>query len=39
MTPQMFDSMVTSPEQFQQYVDTETKNWAKIIHDEHLVIE
>jgi tripartite-type tricarboxylate transporter receptor subunit TctC len=39
MAPQMFESMVTSPEEFQQYVDTETKNWAKIIHDEHLVIE
>jgi tripartite-type tricarboxylate transporter receptor subunit TctC len=39
MTPQMFESMVSTPEQFRQYVDTETKNWAKIIHDEHLVIE
>jgi tripartite-type tricarboxylate transporter receptor subunit TctC len=39
MAPQMFESMVTTPEQFRQYIDTETKNWAKIIRDEHLVIE
>jgi tripartite-type tricarboxylate transporter receptor subunit TctC len=38
MGPQMFESMVTTPEQFGQYLDTETKNWAKIIRDEHLVI-
>jgi hypothetical protein len=31
--------MVTTPEEFSRYIDAETKNWAKIIHDEHLVIE
>ncbi len=39
MTPQMFESMAATPEQFGRYVDTETKNWARIISDEHLVIE
>jgi tripartite-type tricarboxylate transporter receptor subunit TctC len=39
MAPQMFESMVSTPEQFRQYIDAETKSWAKIIHEEHLVIE
>jgi tripartite-type tricarboxylate transporter receptor subunit TctC len=39
MAPQIFESMAGTPEQFQRYIDAETKNWAKIIRDEHLVIE
>ena len=39
MAPQMFESMASTPDEFRQYIDAETKNWAKIIRDEHLVIE
>jgi len=39
MAPQMFESMASTPEQFRDYINAETKNWAKIIRDEHLVIE
>ncbi len=39
MTPHMFESMAAPPAQFRAYVDAEIKNWAKIIQEEHLVIE
>ena len=39
MDPQMFESMVTTPDQFRQYVDSEIKNWAKIIREQHLTID
>ena len=39
MDPQMFESMVTTPDQFRQYVDSEIKNWTKIIREQHLTID
>lgn len=39
MAPQMFDSMVATPDEFRQFIRTETANWAKIIKEQHLVIE
>ena len=39
MAPQMFESMATTPDEFRQFMRSETANWAKIIKDQHLVIE
>jgi tripartite-type tricarboxylate transporter receptor subunit TctC len=39
MDPQMFESMVTTPDQFRHYVNSEIKNWAKIIREQHLTID
>jgi len=39
MEPQMFESMVTTPDQFRQYIASEIKNWAKIIREQHLTID
>ena len=39
MAPQMFESMVTSPEEFSAYIKAEIPRWAKVIHEQNLVIE
>jgi tripartite-type tricarboxylate transporter receptor subunit TctC len=38
MTPQMFESMASSPEEFAQYLRAETQTWAKIIREQKLTI-
>jgi len=39
MAPQMFESMATSPEEFQAYIKSETQTWAKVIREQGLKIE
>jgi tripartite-type tricarboxylate transporter receptor subunit TctC len=39
MAPQMFESMATSPEEFAQYIRSETQTWAKVIREQGLKIE
>jgi tripartite-type tricarboxylate transporter receptor subunit TctC len=39
MAPQMFDSMADTPEGFAKLIKAETATWAKVIQDQHLVIE
>jgi tripartite-type tricarboxylate transporter receptor subunit TctC len=38
LEPQMFEPMAETPEQFADYVKSETANWAKIIAETHLTI-
>jgi tripartite-type tricarboxylate transporter receptor subunit TctC len=39
MAPQMFESMASAPEPFEQFIRSETQNWAKIIRDQKLAIQ
>lgn len=39
MTPQMFESMASTPEEFARYIKSETQNWAKVIHEQNLTVE
>ena len=39
MEPQMFESMAATPEEFANYIKSETQNWAKIIRDQNLTIQ
>jgi len=39
MAPQMFESMASSPEEFSAYIKGEIATWAKVIHEQNLVIE
>jgi tripartite-type tricarboxylate transporter receptor subunit TctC len=39
MAPQMFESMVTSPEEFARTVKSETQAWAKVVREQHLSVE
>jgi tripartite-type tricarboxylate transporter receptor subunit TctC len=39
MAPQMFESMASSPEDFSKYIHAEIPRWAKVIHEQNLVIE
>jgi tripartite-type tricarboxylate transporter receptor subunit TctC len=39
MAPQMFESMVSAPEPFEQFIRSETQNWAKIIREQKLAIQ
>jgi tripartite-type tricarboxylate transporter receptor subunit TctC len=39
MAPQMFESMASTPEEFSQYIKSETQTWAKVIHEQGLKIE
>ena len=39
MTPQMFESMASSPEDFAQYIKSEIPRWAKVIREQGVVIE
>jgi tripartite-type tricarboxylate transporter receptor subunit TctC len=39
MAPQMFESMASTPESFDQFIKSETQNWAKIIREQKLAIQ
>ena len=39
LIPQMFESMASTPEEFGQYIKSETRNWAKVIHEQKLTVE
>jgi tripartite-type tricarboxylate transporter receptor subunit TctC len=39
MAPQMFESMASSPEKFNEYIKAEIPRWAKVIREQKLVIE
>jgi tripartite-type tricarboxylate transporter receptor subunit TctC len=39
MAPQMFESMASSPEDFNKYIHAEIPRWAKVIREQNLVIE
>jgi tripartite-type tricarboxylate transporter receptor subunit TctC len=39
MTPQMFESMASTPEEFARYIKSETQNWAKVIQEQKLTVE
>jgi tripartite-type tricarboxylate transporter receptor subunit TctC len=39
MAPQMFESMASSPEDFSKFIHAEIPRWAKVIHEQNLVIE
>ncbi len=39
MAPQLFESMASSPEEFQAYIRSETRNWAKILEEQKLSVE
>lgn len=39
MAPQMFESMGSSPEEFNEYIKAEIPRWAKVIREQKLVIE
>jgi tripartite-type tricarboxylate transporter receptor subunit TctC len=39
MAPQMFESMASSPEDFDRYIKSEVPRWAKVIREQKLVIE
>jgi tripartite-type tricarboxylate transporter receptor subunit TctC len=38
MTPQMFEPMASSPEEFAQFLRTETQAWAKVVRDQKITI-
>jgi tripartite-type tricarboxylate transporter receptor subunit TctC len=35
---QLYETMATSPEEFSAFLKAETARWAKVIHEQHLVI-
>jgi tripartite-type tricarboxylate transporter receptor subunit TctC len=39
MAPQLFESMAASPEEFSDYIKSETATWAKVIREQKLVVE
>jgi len=39
MAPQMFEPMAATPEQFADYIRSETLNWAKVIREQNLTIQ
>jgi tripartite-type tricarboxylate transporter receptor subunit TctC len=39
LAPQLFESMASSPEKFDQYIRVETQSWAKIIREQKLAIQ
>jgi tripartite-type tricarboxylate transporter receptor subunit TctC len=39
MAPQLFESMAATPEEFSNYIKSETATWAKVIHEQKLVLE
>ena len=39
MTPQMFESMASAPEEFAQFIKSEIPRWAKVIREQGVVIE
>ena len=39
MAPQMFESMATDPDTFDQYIKSETQRWGKVIREQKLTIQ
>jgi len=39
MAPQLFESMAATPEEFSDYIKSETASWAKVIREQKLVVE
>jgi tripartite-type tricarboxylate transporter receptor subunit TctC len=39
MAPQMFESMAATPEQFADYIRTESQSWEKIVREQHITIQ
>jgi tripartite-type tricarboxylate transporter receptor subunit TctC len=39
MAPQMFEPMTSSPEEFSEYIKSQTQSWAKVIREQKLAIE
>ena len=39
MEPQMFESMAATPEQFADYIRTESQSWEKIVREQHITIQ
>lgn len=39
LAPQMFEPMVGPPEEFAEYISSETKKWSKVIHDANMHID
>ena len=39
MAPQMFQPLVSSPEQFESYIEAEIKKWSKVVHEANIRIE
>jgi len=39
MAPQLFESMAATPEEFSEYIKSETATWAKVIREQKLVLE
>jgi tripartite-type tricarboxylate transporter receptor subunit TctC len=39
MAPQMFESMVATPEQFGDYIKAESQSWEKIVREQHITIQ
>jgi tripartite-type tricarboxylate transporter receptor subunit TctC len=39
IAPQMFQPLVTSPEQFAAFIEAETKKWSKVIADQNIKVD
>src|SRR5258707_14683879 len=39
LAPQMFEPMASSPEEFADYIKTQTRKWAEVIREQKLSIE
>jgi len=39
MGPQMFESMVTTPQQFGDYIRKESQDWEKIVREQHITLQ
>jgi tripartite-type tricarboxylate transporter receptor subunit TctC len=39
MAPQMFESMAATPEQFGDYIRSESQSWEKIVREQHITIQ
>jgi tripartite-type tricarboxylate transporter receptor subunit TctC len=39
ITPNMFESMVSSPEQFAEFIKRDTAKWAKVLHDANIKVD
>lgn len=39
LTPQMFESMASAPEPFEQFIKSETQRWGKVIREQKLTIQ
>ena len=39
LVPQMFESMASSPEEFDEYIKSETQRWRRVIREQNLTIQ